>query len=96
MDPSLRTRAIERVLRDRLGASHVEVVDQSARHATHAGARAGGGHYSLLVVAESFRGLDRIAAHRLVYDALGDMMSEDIHAISMRTFTPEQWGDLTR
>ena len=96
MDPSLRTRAIEDILRDRIGASHVEVVDQSAQHATHAGAQAGGGHFSLLVVADSFRGLDRVAAQRLVYEALGEMMAEDIHAISMRTLTPEQWGNLNR
>lgn len=93
MDPALRTQAIEDLLRDRIAATHVEVTDLSARHASHAGSQSGGGHFSLVVVAESFRDLDRIGAQRLVYGALEELMTEDIHAITMRTLTPEMWSD---
>jgi BolA protein len=69
------------------------VVDQSPLHAGHVGAESGGGHFQVLVVSERFRGLSRVAAQRLVYDALGDLMVEDIHALSMRTLTPEEWPE---
>jgi BolA protein len=91
-DPSVRVRAIEEALRQGLQAEHVEVVDESARHLGHPGAEAGGGHYRVLVVSERFRGVSRVAAQRLVYSALGDLMVRDIHALSMRTLTPEEWS----
>ena len=93
MDPALRTQAIEDLLRERIETTHVEVTDLSAQHASHEGAQSGGGHFSLVVVAESFRGLDRVRAQRLVYTALKELMAEDIHAITMRTLTPKQWSD---
>ena len=93
MDPAQRTQAIKDLLRDRIETTHVEVTDLSARHASHQGAQSGGGHFSLVVVAESFRGLDRISAQRLVFTALEELMASDIHAITMRTLTPEQWSD---
>lgn len=92
MDPSDRAQAIEEALRDKLGAQHVEVIDQSALHADHLGAQGGGGHFQLVVVSEQFRGLSPVAAQRLVYGALGRLMEEEIHAISMRTITPEEWA----
>jgi len=51
----------------------------------------GGGHFAVVVVSRTFRGLSRIAAQKLIYETLADLMREDIHALSMRTFTPEQW-----
>jgi BolA protein len=93
VDPAQRTQAIKDLLRDRIETTHVEVTDLSARHASHQGAQSGGGHFSLVVVAESFRGLDRISAQRLVFTALEELMASDIHAITMRTLTPEQWSD---
>ena len=91
MQPSLRVRAIEDALVSSLEATHVEVVDNSAGHANHLGAKDGGGHFAVVVVSRTFRGLSRIAAQKLVYKTLADLMREDIHALSMRTFTPEQW-----
>jgi BolA protein len=87
-----RTQAIEDALRDRLEAQHVAVIDQSSLHEDHLGAQGGGGHFQVLVVSDRFRGLSRIAAQRVVYEALGDLMVNDIHALSMRTFTPEEWS----
>ncbi len=86
-----RRARIEAKLRERLAAAHVEVVDESALHAGHAGARGGGGHFRALVVSSRFQGLAPVAAQRLVYDALSDEMGGEIHALSIRTMTPESW-----
>jgi BolA protein len=82
------------VLRARLAATFapqsLAVHDDSAAHAGHAGARSGGGHYRVIVVSERFAGLSRVARHRLVYDALQDLMQRDIHALAMTLLTPEE------
>ena len=82
----IRTR-LERCL----DADHVQIEDDSALHAGHLGAQGGGGHYRVTVVSARFEGLSRVAAQRLVYQALGELMTTDIHALEMRTLTPEQW-----
>ena len=81
------------LLRERLASldpQRVELIDDSAKHAGHAGARNGGGHYRLLIVAECFRGKSTLARHRLVYDALGELMRSRIHALSIRSLTPDE------
>jgi BolA protein len=88
---SSRTQSIEQLLRETLDAVHVEVVDDSGRHAGHLGAEGGGGHFRVLVVSPQFIGLSRVEAHRLVYRALVGLMASDIHALEMRTLTPEDW-----
>jgi BolA protein len=92
VDTSVRAQAIENTLRDNLQAQHVAVLDQSSLHQEHRGAQSGGGHFQVVVVSDRFRGLSRIAAQRVVYEALGGLMKNDIHALSMRTFTPEEWS----
>lgn len=82
---------IESRLTDGLGATHVDVEDESHLHAGHAGARSGGGHFRAVIVSERFAGLSRVARQRVVYEALGDLMQGEIHAFSMRTFTPDEW-----
>jgi BolA protein len=94
VEKSLRADAIEKALTRALDATRVEVTDQSALHAGHEEAQEGGGHFQVLVVSEKFRGQSRVAAQRMVYAALADMMRNDIHALTMRTFTPEQWADI--
>lgn len=81
------------LVRERLATLHpsrIELIDDSALHAGHAGARGGGGHYRLLVVASAFAGKSTVARHRLVYDALGDLMRQKIHALSIKPLTPEE------
>lgn len=90
-----RVQLIERRLRDVLDAVHIDIVDSSAAHANHLGAQGGGGHFRVLVVSPRFDGLSRVAAQRLVYGALGDLMTSQIHALEMRTLTPQQWADIT-
>jgi len=92
LDQTRRAQAIEDALKQRLAAQHVEVIDDSVLHANHPGARDGGGHFRIVVVSEQFRGLSRVAAQRLVYGALQELMTRDIHALQMRTLTPERWS----
>lgn len=77
-------------LRAALAAEHVEVMDQSARHRGHAGALEGG-HYDAIVVSPRFAGLGLVERHRLVYSALGDLRERRVHALALKTFTPEEW-----
>ena len=86
-----RRAGIESALRERLAASHVEVIDESHLHAGHAGAASGGGHFRAVVVSERFRGRGRLERQRLVHAALAREMQGEIHALSFRTFTPEEW-----
>ncbi len=73
-----------------LAPSRLELIDDSARHAGHAGAKGGGGHYRLLIVATAFAGQARLARHRLVHAALGDLMRTRIHALSIQALTPAE------
>ncbi|MBK7423691.1 MAG: BolA family transcriptional regulator [Propionivibrio sp.] len=68
----------------------LELIDDSALHAGHAGARSGGGHYRLLVVSAEFSGQSTLARHRLIYNALGELMRSKIHALSIQSLTPEE------
>ena len=90
-DLSDRRARIEAELRERLSAVHVEVVDESHLHAGHAGARDGGGHFRAVVVSMQFEGKALVQRQRLVYDALESAMGNEIHALSMKTMTPEEW-----
>jgi BolA family transcriptional regulator, general stress-responsive regulator len=73
----------------------IAVRDDSAQHAGHAGATAGG-HYSVTIVAAAFAGKPRVARHRLVYDALADAMQRGIHALAITAYTPEEFNSLPR
>jgi BolA family transcriptional regulator, general stress-responsive regulator len=73
----------------------IDVRDDSAQHAGHAGATAGG-HYSVTIVAAAFAGKARVARHRLVYDALADAMQRGIHALAITAYTPEEFALLPR
>lgn len=52
-----------------------------------------GHHWEAVIVSEAFRGKNKVQQHQLVYKALGDRMREEIHALSMKTLTPEQWTE---
>lgn len=66
----------------------LDLVDESALHAGHAGAASGGGHYRLHMVSARFAGLTRVARHRLVYDALDSLMRREVHALAMTLVAP--------
>ena len=86
-----RRARIEARLRVVLAPLHVVVVDESQLHAGHAGDRGGETHYRATIVSARFGGLSRVAAQRLVYDALADELAGGLHALALRTLTPEQW-----
>jgi len=71
-----------------LEPDHLEVIDDSHRHAGHAGAADGRGHFTVLVVSKQFAGLNTLRRHRLVYETVGDMMITDIHALSIEALAP--------
>ncbi len=70
----------------------LEVVDDSRRHAGHAGARDGRGHFNVGITSAAFAGMAPLARHRAVYAALGTMMQDDIHALAIRALAPGEPG----
>lgn len=78
-----RAELIDSVLTKAFAPDRLLVKDQSHLHAGHAGAKDGRGHFAITIVAEAFDGLGRIESHRLVYAALGSLMTTDIHALSI-------------
>lgn len=68
----------------------LEIVDQSAAHAGHAGAASGGGHFRLTIVSNRFAGMNAVARHRAIYQYLGDLMSGRIHALSITALAPSE------
>lgn len=68
----------------------LEIVDESHEHAGHAGTRDGGGHYALRIASMQFIGKNRMARHRMIYSALGEMMKRDIHALNIQAHTPDE------
>jgi len=95
MAPDQRVAQIRALLASGLAPDECEVEDESALHAGHAGAASGGGHYRLRLVSSRFEGQSRVARHRLVYDALHDMMQNDIHALAITALTPAEAGAAT-
>ena len=85
---------VELAIRERLATlqpQRLDLVDESGQHAGHAGARpSGGSHWQLTIVSEAFRGKAPLARHRMVYEALGDLMERDIHALRIEAFAPPQ------
>ena len=64
------------------------IEDDSARHAGHPGAASGGGHYNLRMISPRFAGKSRVERHRLVYDAVADLMQREVHALAMVLLAP--------
>lgn len=83
-----RTSRLQAKLTAALAPIELKVVDDSHRHAGHAGAADGRGHFTVIVVSERFRGLPVVRRHRLIYEAVGDMMSTDVHALSIQALAP--------
>ncbi|WP_045727770.1 BolA family protein [Xanthomonas sp. GPE 39] len=83
-----RVERIRAALQTAFAPLALEIEDDSHRHAGHAGARDGRGHFNVRVVSAAFAGMAPLARHRAVYTALGDMMQTDIHALSIRAEVP--------
>lgn len=82
------TRQIEQRLRAALTPEHLEIVDNSAAHVGHAGAREGG-HFTVYITSAAFIGKTLIQRHRMVHAAVADLMGREIHALSIQAKIPE-------
>lgn len=87
--PSPRVEQLRAAIERELTPRSLEIIDDSALHAGHAGAREGG-HFRVVVVAEAFRGKPQLARHRLVYEAVAPLMGHGVHALSIVARTPEE------
>lgn len=90
--PTDRAAWLADTLRRGFDPVHLEVEDESHRHRNHPGAAGGGGHFRALIVSAAFRGHSAVARQRMVYAHLGDAMRSTIHALALRTLTPEEWA----
>jgi BolA protein len=81
-------------LRERLTAAlapeQIDIVDESAAHAGHEGARGGGGHFAVTIVSPAFAGKGLLERHRMVYAAVGDMMQGEVHALSIKAYASDE------
>ncbi|MEW6098504.1 MAG: BolA family protein [Pseudomonadota bacterium] len=86
---AVSAQQIEAALREALAPMQLSVQDDSHLHAGHAGAKEGR-HFSVRIVSARFAGLPRVARHRLVYDALGRLIPQGIHALAIQAHTPDE------
>ncbi len=86
-----RVDLIRQALDSGLHPEALEIEDESHLHAGHAGARDGRGHFRVTIVSEAFAGLRPLQRHRRVYQALGELMDTDIHALSIQAYTPDEF-----
>lgn len=83
MNNAERIQRMELMLQEAFKPEFLDIQDDSHKHAGHAGAREGKGHFTVTIVSEAFNGKSAIQKHRMVYQALGDMMTDDIHALAI-------------
>lgn len=81
---------IRQKMTEQLGAEEIDIVDESWKHAGHAGAAGGGGHFILRVVSRQFEGISRLNRNRMVFQALTQEMQGEIHALSVSALTPDE------
>jgi BolA protein len=84
------TTQIKSLLTSHLSPEKLELIDDSATHAGHAGAQSGGGHYYVTIVSSAFEGQSMVQRHQMIYRALGDMMKQQIHALGINALTPSE------
>jgi len=85
-----RVGTIERMLTEALSPDVIQVKDQSNLHVGHEGAKEGKGHFEVTIVSAKFDSVNRITRHRMIYDALGDFMDSDIHALRINAFSQSE------
>ncbi|EIC30680.1 MULTISPECIES: BolA family protein [Methylomicrobium] len=85
----MTAQLIKRLLTEALHPEKLEIIDNSAAHAGHAGNQ-GGGHYHVTIVSPLFEGKSLVQRHQLVYKALGDLMKQQIHALGINALTPSE------
>jgi BolA protein len=84
------TELIRQKLTTEFNPQLIEIIDNSAAHAGHAGARKGGGHYHVTIVSDAFDGKSLVQRHQLIYAVLAEMMKDQIHALGINALTPSE------
>jgi len=91
MNSEQRLAEIRARLQAALSPESLQVQDEGHMHVGHEGAKDGRGHFRVLVVSDHFRGKTLIQRHRLIYQAMGDLMQTDIHALAIDAYTPDEF-----
>ena len=86
----MTSELIKQKLNEALKPDLIEIIDDSAAHAGHAGAKKGGGHFNVTIVAKIFDDKSLVQRHQLIYQALGDLMKNEIHALGINALTPSE------
>jgi BolA family transcriptional regulator, general stress-responsive regulator len=86
----MTSQQIKQQLNDALKPDLLEILDNSAAHAGHAGASSGGGHYHVTIISAVFEGKSLVQRHQLIYQALGDLMKQQIHALGINALSPSE------
>lgn len=84
MDNSQRLERMQQLIQNALQPTQLEIIDDSHKHIGHAGAKEGKGHFTVVIQSEALEGKRMLQQHRAIYDALGDMMETDIHALAIK------------
>lgn len=87
------TMNLAQAIEERLAAlepTSIDLADESGQHLGHAGWKPGGSHFRLIIVSPQFAGKDRLARHRMVYAALGDLIHNDVHALAIHALAPDE------
>ena len=83
---------IRKHLENHLDMAHLDIKDRTGKHVHHE-QFTGGHHLSAIIVSDTFESMGLLDRHQLVYNALGKMIKNEIHAFSMETYTPKEWGE---
>ncbi len=86
----MTSELIKQKLNEALKPDLIEIIDDSAAHAGHVGAKKGGGHFNVTIVAKIFDDKSLVQRHQLIYQALGDLMKNEIHALGINALTPSE------
>jgi len=90
MSEDARVTMIRERLTAALAPESLDIVDESHKHAGHEGARGGGGHFVVSIVADAFKDKKPLERHRMVYNALGEAMNKEIHALSIKAYATDE------
>jgi len=81
---------IKNKIKEQINISKIEIINESAGHENHPG-NSGGGHYKALIISNDFEGKNLVERHQIIYQALGELMTNEIHAFSMKTMTENEF-----
>lgn len=90
MNEDARVAMIRERLTAALAPESLDIVDESHKHTGHEGAKGGGGHFLVTIVADVFKDKRPLERHRMVYEALGEAMNKEIHALSIKAYATHE------